>query len=66
MKKVYNNQEEISQELRKLRLKRDISIEELKLVKEQVKDDLSVGEWAQSALITIGKLGLYNFVKRLL
>lgn len=64
MKNVYNNHQEISMELKKLRLQRDISIEELKLVKEQFKEDLSIAHWIQSAIRTIGKVGIYNLARK--
>ena len=52
MKKAYNNSKEITKELKLLKLKRDISLEEIKLVKEQFKEDLSVGNWFQTIFET--------------
>tara|TARA_R110002049_G_scaffold302713_2_gene496075 strand:- start:15306 stop:15425 length:120 start_codon:yes stop_codon:yes gene_type:complete len=36
---------QIEEDLKILKLKRDISIEELKLVKQDFKDDLSISNW---------------------
>lgn len=66
MKKSYNNRQEILKELKLLKLKRDISFEEIKLIKEQFKDDLSFGNWFQTAIQTFGRLGVYNLAKRIL
>ena len=66
MKKRYKNSQEITTELKKLRLKRDISIEEIKLIKEQLKEDLSIANWIKTMAINLGKLGVYNFAKKIM
>lgn len=66
MKKRYNNNQEIINELKKLRLKRDISVEEIKLIKEQLKEDLSIANWLKTLATNLGKLGVYNFAKRIM
>lgn len=66
MKSSYKNQEEISTELKTLRLKRDISIEEIKLVRLQFKEDLSIKNWLQTGLKTLGKLSAYSFIKKII
>lgn len=62
--RVYENKEQIINDLELLKLKRDISIEELKLVKQEFKDDLSLSNWMQVLLKTLGKLGLYRLAKK--
>lgn len=62
--RVYNNAKEINSDLKVLKLKRDISIEELKLVKEEFKEDLSVSNWVQSALKIFAKLGMYRLARK--
>ncbi|HKJ06252.1 MAG TPA: hypothetical protein VJ970_02170 [Flavobacteriaceae bacterium] len=66
MKKIYNNSEEIAKDVKRLRLKRDISIEELKVVKNEFKDSLSVSNWLQSVLSFATKLGAYAFTRKLI
>ncbi len=62
--RVYENTEQIANDLELLKLRRDISIEELKLVKQELKDDLSLSTWMQTLLKTVGKLGLYKLAKK--
>ncbi|CAM1333849.1 hypothetical protein [Tenacibaculum aestuariivivum] len=64
MRKVYNNNKEVAHDLKYLKIKRDISIEELKLIKKQFKDDISISKWMQSFVKIIGKLGVYNIAKK--
>ncbi|AZJ32371.1 hypothetical protein SAMN05444344_2830 [Tenacibaculum mesophilum] len=66
MKKTYNNSKEITKELKLLKLKRDISLEEIKLVKEQFKEDLSVGNWFQTIFEAVGKFGVYTLARKFL
>lgn len=66
MKKHYKNSQEITTELKKLRLKRDISVEEIKLIKEQLKEDLSIVNWIKTLAANLGKLGVYNFAKKMM
>lgn len=62
--RVYENAEQIADDLELLKLRRDISIEELKLVKQELKDDLSISNWMQTLIKTLGKLGLYRLAKK--
>ena len=62
--RIYNNAEEISHDLEILKLRRDISIEELKLVKQDFKDEFSVSNWVQVTLKALAKLGVYKMVKK--
>lgn len=66
MKKGYENFDDIAKDLKILKLRRNISIEELKLIKEQFKDDLTLSNWVQIALKTIGKVGLFRAVKKII
>ena len=65
MKSMYNNNDEIKKELKRLRLQRDISIEELKIIKHQLKDDLSFPNWIETALKALSKYGVYSLVKKI-
>tara|TARA_R110002049_G_scaffold242357_1_gene416189 strand:+ start:29289 stop:29486 length:198 start_codon:yes stop_codon:yes gene_type:complete len=64
--RVYENAQEIAKDLEVLKLKRDISIEELKLVKQEFKDDLSIANWLRTVLKTIGKVGLFRVAKKVI
>ncbi|MFD1062178.1 hypothetical protein ACFQ1Q_02885 [Winogradskyella litorisediminis] len=63
--RVYNNIEDINKDLQILKLQRDISIEELKMVKQEFKEDFSVANWVPMVLKTLGKLGLYRMAKKI-
>ncbi|GAA4238790.1 hypothetical protein GCM10022291_30650 [Postechiella marina] len=64
--RIYENAEEIAKDLEVLKLKRDISIEELKLVKQSFKEDLSLANWVQTILKTIGKVGFFKIAKKII
>jgi len=64
--RIYDNATQIEEDLKILKLKRDISIEELKLVKQDFKDDLSISNWVQTVLKFIGKAGLFKFAKKII
>lgn len=66
MSKSYNSNKEITRELRLLKLKRDISLEEIKLVKEQFKEDLSFGNWFKTVFEAVGKIGAYRLAKKII
>ena len=63
--RLYTNAKEIEDDLAILKLKRDITIEELKMVKQDLKDDLSLSSWVESILKTVGKIGLYKVAKKI-
>jgi len=65
MKTTYKNLDEVSKELKRLKLKRDISVEEIKLIKHQFKDDLSYANWIKTIASTAGKLGLKKLINKL-
>lgn len=66
MMRSYRNKTEISRDLKILRLKRDISIEELKLVKSHFKEDLSFSSWIQTGIKYAGKIGFYKLMRKLI
>lgn len=66
MKKSYKNSEEITTELKKLKLKREISIEEIKLIKQQFKEDISINNWIQTAVKSLGRLAAYSLAKKII
>ncbi|SNR14955.1 hypothetical protein [Tenacibaculum jejuense] len=66
MKKSYKNQEEISQELKRLKLKRNIAIEEIKLVKHEFNESLSIHKWIVSAIKTATRIGFYGLARKII
>ncbi len=64
--RIYENPQQIKRDLELLKLKRDISIEELKLVKEDFKEDLSMSSWMQAALKTVAKVGLFRVARKII
>lgn len=64
--RTYGNAEQITRDLEVLKLKRDISMEELKLVKQEFKEDLSVASWMQTLIKAFGRIGLYKMAKKII
>ncbi|WP_299674945.1 hypothetical protein [uncultured Tenacibaculum sp.] len=65
MKKSYRNQKEIAKELKKLKLQRKIAFEEIKLIKYEFKENISINNWMTTVVKTITRLGMYNLAKKL-
>lgn len=65
MKPTYRNFQEIEADLKRLNLERKIAWEELKLVKNDFKQDLQPYNWIQSAIKMAGKYGAFMLVKKL-
>lgn len=63
---TYTTFKDIEQDLKRLKLERDIAWEELKLVKNEYKEDLKPMNWVSSALILTGKYGFIAIIKRLI
>ncbi|GGX33532.1 DUF6327 family protein [Aquimarina muelleri] len=65
MKKVYRSFKEIEQDLRTFNLQRQIAMEEMKLLKIELKEDLQPYQWLSTALSTIKKYGVLYLIRRL-
>ena len=65
-KKNYNSLEEISNELQLLSLKREIHLEELKLTKHQLKEDLSPANWINTGIKAIKKYGILMLLRKII
>ncbi|WP_035086439.1 MULTISPECIES: DUF6327 family protein [Aquimarina] len=63
--KVYTSFEEIHNELKTLQLKRQISLEEMKLAKSEFKEDLQPYQWMSTFLSALKKYGLLYLIKRM-
>ncbi|WP_452219647.1 DUF6327 family protein [Lacinutrix salivirga] len=64
--KTYNSFDDIDADLKRLNLERQIAWEELKLVKEEFKEDLSPLNWVSSALRAVGKMGGFMLLKKII
>jgi len=64
--KTYNSFKDIDNDLKKLNLERQIAWEELKLVKEEFKEDLQPLNWVSSALKVVGKMGGFMLLKKII
>ncbi|WP_179346153.1 DUF6327 family protein [Winogradskyella ursingii] len=65
MSKVYTTFEQIESDLKRFKLERDIAWEELKLVKNEYKDELKPLNWITSALKFTSKYGIMLILKRI-
>jgi len=65
MSRGYNSFDQIAEDLKILKLRRQIAIEEFKLVKSEFKDDLSWSNWLDTAFRTLGKVGMLRLAKKI-
>jgi hypothetical protein len=63
--KVYESFEEIDRDIKKLDLERQIIVEELKLTKHQIKEDLAPLNWLDSIMKLFSKYGLSILLNRI-
>ncbi len=63
---MYKNFEEVEFELKKLDLERKIALEELKGLKENVREDLSPVSWVNTILSAVKKYGILYLIKKIL
>ncbi|GAA4271989.1 DUF6327 family protein [Aquimarina gracilis] len=65
MEKTYTSFKEIEQDLRKLNLQRKIALEEMKLLKFELKEDLQPYQWVSTLLSAIKKYGIFYMIRRI-
>ena len=63
--KEYNSFDEINNDLKRLKLERQIALEELKLTQNQVKHDLAPLNWLDTVLKVFYKYGFSIVLNRL-
>ncbi|MDC6389025.1 hypothetical protein PP182_10060 [Maribacter sp. PR1] len=63
---MYNNFEEIEYDLQRLDLERKIALEELKGLKQEVKEDLSPYNWLSTTISIVKKYGILYLIKKIL
>lgn len=62
----YTTFEDIDQDLKRLKLEREIAWEELKLVKNEYRENLKPINWITSALKITSKYGLIALIRRII
>lgn len=63
---MYQNFDEIEFDLQRLDLERQIAMEKLKGLKQEVKEDLSPYNWLSTAISLVKKYGILYLVKKIL
>ena len=61
---MYKNFEEVEFHLKRLKLEREIALEELKGIKNDVKQDLSPYNWVSTAISAAKKFGMLYLVRK--
>lgn len=62
--KTYENFDQIEFDLQKLNLERKIALEELKGLKQEVKEDLAPYNWLSTSVSLVKKYGFLYLIKR--
>lgn len=62
--KNYQTFESIEKDLTRLKLERSIALEEMRLLKNEFKQDLKPANWVSTAFNVAGKYGAYRLLKR--
>ena len=63
---MYRNFDEIEYDLQRLDLERKIALEELKGLKQEVKEDLSPYNWLATSISIVKKYGILYLIKKIL
>tara|TARA_R100001086_G_scaffold203043_1_gene119139 strand:+ start:355 stop:549 length:195 start_codon:yes stop_codon:yes gene_type:complete len=61
---MYKNFEEVEFHVKRLKLEREIALEELKGIKNDVKQDLSPYNWVSTAISAAKKFGMLYLVRK--
>lgn len=61
---MYKNFDEIEFELKRLHLERQIALEELKGLKQDIKEDLSPYSWLSSIFSAVKKFGILYVMRK--
>lgn len=64
--KHYKTQEEITTDLKRLQLEKQIAWEELKLIKGDFKESLQPYQWVQTGLKIFSKFGVMLLLKKII
>lgn len=61
---MYQNFEQIEYDLHRLNLERQIALEEIKGLKQEVKEDLSPYSWMSTVLSAVKKYGILYLIRK--
>ncbi len=61
---MYNNFNEIEFDLKRLKLERQIALEEIKGLKQDVKDDFSPYSWISTVISVVKKYGMLYLIRK--
>lgn len=64
--KTYTSFEEISADLKRLHLEKQIALEELKSIKYEVQEDLQPYNWIGTMLSAVRKYGIFYMIRKLI
>tara|TARA_R110002126_G_scaffold80406_7_gene199070 strand:- start:2181 stop:2375 length:195 start_codon:yes stop_codon:yes gene_type:complete len=62
---MYKNFDEVEYNLKRLKLEREIALEELKGLKHEVKEDLSPYNWMSTAFSAAKKFGMLYLMRKI-
>tara|TARA_R110000764_G_scaffold83149_3_gene163598 strand:- start:1384 stop:1578 length:195 start_codon:yes stop_codon:yes gene_type:complete len=62
---MYKNFDEVEYNLKRLRLEREIALEELKGLKHEVQEDLSPYNWMSTAFSAAKKFGMLYLMRKI-
>lgn len=62
---MYRNFDEIEFDLKRLKLEREIALEEIKGLKQDVKEDLSPYSWLSTILSAVKKYGMLYLIRKI-
>lgn len=63
---MYKNFDEIEFDLKRLKLERQIALEEIKGLKQDIKDDLSPYSWISTVISAVKKYGILYLVRKVI
>lgn len=63
---MYKNLEQVAFDLKKLDLERKIALEEIKGLKDDVKEDLSPYNWLSTVFVAVKKFGILYLMKKII
>ncbi len=63
---MYTNFEQVEYDLKRLNLEREIALEEIKGLKQDVKEDLSPYSWMSTILSSVKKYGMLYLIRKII
>ncbi|PIB30450.1 hypothetical protein BFP77_04150 [Maribacter sp. 4U21] len=63
---MYTNLEEVEYDLKRLSLEREIALEEIKGLKQDVKEDLSPYSWMSTVMSAVKKYGILYLIRKII